>query len=97
MLYHDPIFELSSPTLKVLCEIVTPLPICHFSLQQAKDKSDVAEAFPLEEDEIQPLNVDLNLVANLLESLSSQEGLAGPASSLLQSMGVHLPANADQP
>ncbi|XP_048864511.1 protein ecdysoneless homolog isoform X2 [Brienomyrus brachyistius] len=63
----------------------------------AMDKSGVAEAFAPEEDEIQPLNVDLNLVANLLESLSSQAGLAGPASSLLQSMGVHLPPNADQP
>ncbi|KAM4607054.1 protein ecdysoneless homolog isoform 2-T2 [Polymixia lowei] len=45
------------------------------------------------EEEIQPLDVDLNLVTNLLESLSSQAGLAGPASNLLQSLGVHLPPN----
>uniref|UniRef100_A0A8C5QDF3 Ecdysoneless cell cycle regulator n=1 Tax=Leptobrachium leishanense TaxID=445787 RepID=A0A8C5QDF3_9ANUR len=38
-----------------------------------------------------PVDVDLNLVTNLLESYSSQVGLAGPASNLLQSMGVHLP------
>ncbi|KAL2083639.1 hypothetical protein ACEWY4_021412 [Coilia grayii] len=50
-----------------------------------------------QEEEIQPLDVDLNLVTNLLESLASQAGLAGPASNLLQSMGIHLPANSDRP
>ncbi|XP_003783612.1 protein ecdysoneless homolog [Otolemur garnettii] len=42
-----------------------------------------------------PVDVDLNLVSNILESYSSQAGLAGPASNLLQSMGVHLPDNTD--
>ncbi|XP_041645684.1 protein ecdysoneless homolog [Cheilinus undulatus] len=46
-------------------------------------------------EEFQPLDVDLNLVTNLLESLSCQEGLAGPASNLLQSLGLHLPPNSD--
>lgn len=45
--------------------------------------------------DIVPVDVDLNLVTNLLESYSSQAGLAGPASNLLQSMGVHLPDNTD--
>ncbi|XP_058507742.1 protein ecdysoneless homolog [Solea solea] len=49
----------------------------------------------VEDEEIQPLDVDLNLITNLLESLSSQEGLAGPASNLLQSLGLHLPPNSD--
>ena len=47
------------------------------------------------EEEIQPLDIDLNLVTNLLESLSCQAGLAGPASNLLQSLGIHLPPNSD--
>ncbi|KAM9726789.1 protein ecdysoneless homolog [Menidia menidia] len=47
------------------------------------------------EEEIQPLDVDVNLVSNLLESLSCQAGLAGPASNLLQSLGIHLPPNSD--
>lgn len=47
------------------------------------------------EEQIQPLDVDLNLVTNLLESLSCQAGLAGPASNLLQSLGIHLPPNSD--
>ncbi|XP_069316083.1 protein ecdysoneless homolog isoform X2 [Eulemur rufifrons] len=38
-----------------------------------------------------PVDVDLNLVSNILESYSSQAGLPGPASNLLQSMGVQLP------
>lgn len=48
------------------------------------------------EEEIQPLDLDLNLVTNLLESLSCQAGLAGPASNLLQSLGINLPANSDR-
>ncbi|XP_053731895.1 protein ecdysoneless homolog [Synchiropus splendidus] len=47
------------------------------------------------EEEIQPLDLDLNLVTNLLESLSCQAGLAGPASNLLHSLGIHLPPNSD--
>lgn len=47
------------------------------------------------EEEIQPLDLDLNLVTNLLESLSCQAGLAGPASNLLQSLGISLPSNSD--
>uniref|UniRef100_UPI00398F3F00 protein ecdysoneless homolog n=1 Tax=Pristiophorus japonicus TaxID=55135 RepID=UPI00398F3F00 len=42
---------------------------------------------------IQPVDVDLNLVENLLESYSSQAGLSGPASNILQSMGIRLPDN----
>lgn len=42
-----------------------------------------------------PVDVDINLVSNILESYSSQAGLAGPASNLLQSMGVQLPDNTD--
>ncbi|CAL8254863.1 unnamed protein product [Lota lota] len=59
--------------------------------EEAADPEQVEE----EEEEIQPLDVDLNLVTNLLESLSSQAGLAGPASNLLQSLGFHLPPNND--
>uniref|UniRef100_A0A8C4S8E2 Ecdysoneless homolog (Drosophila) n=1 Tax=Erpetoichthys calabaricus TaxID=27687 RepID=A0A8C4S8E2_ERPCA len=47
-------------------------------------------------DEAVPLDLDLNLVSNLLESLSSQSGLAGPVSNILQSMGVTLPKNVDK-
>ncbi|XP_054655306.1 protein ecdysoneless homolog [Dunckerocampus dactyliophorus] len=58
--------------------------------------SQPAEATVAEETaEIQPLDVDLNLVTNLLESLSCQAGLAGPASNLLQSLGIRLPPNSD--
>ncbi|NXP24850.1 ECD protein, partial [Scytalopus superciliaris] len=48
-----------------------------------------------EDPELAPVDVDMNLVANLLESYSAQAGLAGPTSNLLQSMGVYLPENTD--
>jgi len=42
-----------------------------------------------------PVDVDFNLVKNILESFSTQEGLAGPVSNILNSMGVWLPPNTD--
>lgn len=44
---------------------------------------------------IGPVDLDLNLVQNLLASHSAQGGVAGPASNLLASLGVTLPADAD--
>ncbi|XP_030059299.1 protein ecdysoneless homolog [Microcaecilia unicolor] len=49
------------------------------------------KAVPEEGADSGTVDVDLNLVTNLLESYSSQAGLAGPASNLLLSMGVRLP------
>ena len=60
---------------------------------EQEQEQEVQEEEEEEEEEIQPLDVDLNLVTNLLESLSSQAGLAGPASNLMQSLGFHLPPN----
>ncbi|XP_053093702.1 protein ecdysoneless homolog isoform X2 [Pangasianodon hypophthalmus] len=58
-------------------------------------RPDAAGSSAQTEDDFQPLDVDVNLVTNLLESLSSQAGLAGPASNLLHSLGLRLPPNAD--
>ena len=41
------------------------------------------------------LDYDINLVRNFLESFQSQDGLAGPVSNILQSMGMALPPNQD--
>ncbi|XP_070608407.1 protein ecdysoneless homolog isoform X2 [Erythrolamprus reginae] len=49
-----------------------------------------------EDSDIASVDIDVNLVTNLLESYHAQVGLAGPASNILQSMGVHLPDNTDQ-
>ena len=40
---------------------------------------------------LQPVDVDFNLIKNLLESYTSQEGGAGPASNILQSLGIQIP------
>ncbi|GAA6078067.1 protein ecdysoneless homolog isoform X2 [Tachysurus ichikawai] len=57
--------------------------------------ADTAGSSAQTEDDLRPLDVDINLVTNLLESLSSQAGLAGPASNLLHSLGLRLPPNSD--
>ncbi|XWS33400.1 hypothetical protein CRYUN_Cryun22dG0079100 [Craigia yunnanensis] len=43
------------------------------------------------DEEFTPVDVDVNLVKNLLDSFSSQQGLPGPTSNLLGLMGVELP------
>ncbi|XP_050832125.1 uncharacterized protein LOC115485561 isoform X1 [Serinus canaria] len=45
--------------------------------------------------ELAALDVDMNLVANLLESYRAQAGLAGPTSNILQSLGVNLPESTE--
>ena len=47
------------------------------------------------DDDFKPVNVDLNVVQNLLESYNAQQGQAGPASNILGSMGVSLPTPHD--
>lgn len=42
-----------------------------------------------------PVDIELNLVTNLLESYHAQAGLAGPTSTILENMGVRLPENTD--
>jgi hypothetical protein len=37
------------------------------------------------------VNVDMNAVKNLLQSYQAQHGLPGPATNILQNMGVRLP------
>ncbi|XP_048248661.1 protein ecdysoneless homolog [Haliotis rufescens] len=48
-----------------------------------------------EDDGFVPVNINLNVVKNTLESYTAQQGLPGPASNILHSMGVKLPPNAD--
>ncbi|KAI3993499.1 hypothetical protein MKX01_002512 [Papaver californicum] len=49
----------------------------------------------VENEELTPVDVDVNLVKSLLDSFSSQQGLPGPASNLLGLMGLHLPQPED--
>ncbi|KAI9098700.1 SGT1 protein-domain-containing protein [Phlyctochytrium arcticum] len=43
------------------------------------------------EEEFLPVDLDVNLVKNILESFSSQQGLPGPAASIMSSLGLSLP------
>ena len=44
-----------------------------------------------QEESLKPVDIDFNLVKNLLESYTCQEGGAGPTSNILQSMGIKMP------
>ncbi|KAJ2039441.1 hypothetical protein H4S04_008115, partial [Coemansia sp. S16] len=41
--------------------------------------------------DVPDVNIDLNLVQNIVESFRAQEGLPGPAGTLLGQFGIHLP------
>ena len=58
--------------------------------------ADDAEDIDDIDDDFEPVNVDLNVVTNLLESYNAQQGTAGPASNILGSMGVTLPPPDDE-
>ncbi|KAJ2770380.1 hypothetical protein IWQ57_002688, partial [Coemansia nantahalensis] len=46
-------------------------------------------------DDMAEVNVDLNLVRNIVESFRAQEGLPGPAGTLLGQAGIRLPPPRD--
>lgn len=48
-----------------------------------------------EDDDFKPVDIDMNTVKNLLQSYGAQEGLPGPTSNILGSMGVTIPPNLD--
>ncbi|BDA41334.1 probable protein ecdysoneless homolog [Coccomyxa sp. Obi] len=48
-----------------------------------------------EDEELQPVDIDLNLVQSLLASYAGQQGLPGPVSNLAGLMGLHLPDDED--
>jgi hypothetical protein len=62
------------------------------SMDEELTATDVGKTFETKSgDEDEPLDVDFTLVKNILESYATQPGLAGPATNILQSMGIHLP------
>ncbi len=62
-----------------------------FRQAASPEEAGAAEA----QDKMTPVDLDLNLVQNLLESYSSQQGLPGPASNLAGLLGLRIPDNAD--
>ncbi|KAJ1724838.1 hypothetical protein LPJ53_000906 [Coemansia erecta] len=46
-----------------------------------------------DDDDTPDVNVDLNLVENIVQSFKAQEGLPGPAGTMLSQFGIRLPPN----
>ncbi len=46
-------------------------------------------------EDLRPLDLDTNLVRNLLQSYTAQQGLAGPAGNLAGLLGLNLPDHAE--
>ncbi|RWS28750.1 protein SGT1-like isoform X1 [Leptotrombidium deliense] len=61
-----------------------------------KKKPPLAVAENSDDSDYSPVDVDLNSLTNILESFNSQNGLPGPASNILSSMGIHLPPNIEE-
>jgi hypothetical protein len=60
--------------------------------EQLLKEKDIGESFEkvpdegLEKNEVKPIDINLNLVKNFLESFSAQDGLSGPVSNLLKDL-----------
>lgn len=54
-----------------------------------------AEAQAASSNDLKPVDLDTNLVRNLLQSYTAQQGLAGPAGNLAGLLGLNLPDNAE--
>ncbi|CAL9244966.1 unnamed protein product [Arabidopsis halleri] len=80
--------ELKNSTLEKSFEHVNQ----QHSSKQKEESSKTSDE--KDDDEFTPVDADFNLVKNLLESYSSQEGLPGPASNLLGLMGLQLPKDS---
>mmetsp|Transcript_17942 Transcript_17942/g.25019 ORF Transcript_17942/g.25019 Transcript_17942/m.25019 type:complete len:99 (-) Transcript_17942:188-484(-) len=63
---------------------------------KTKEKHEKTKGAEDVDDMLKPMDVNLNLVKHLLESYSSQAGQPGPTSSLLGSLGITLPDDADR-
>ncbi|XP_010463019.1 PREDICTED: protein ecdysoneless homolog [Camelina sativa] len=68
----------------------------HVNQHSSKPKEESSKTLDeKKDDEFTPIDADFNLVKNLLESYSSQQGLPGPASNLLGLMGLQLPKDSN--
>lgn len=63
----------------------------HANEEPSKKSEGASNATDNMDEDFTPVDVDMNLVKNLLDSFSSQQGLPGPTSNLLGLMGVKLP------
>lgn len=64
------------------------------SQQHSNNNEEPSNAAKDMDEELTPVDVDVNLVKSFLDSFSSQQGLPGPASNLLGLMGVKVPPDA---
>jgi hypothetical protein len=58
---------------------------------QSEDDAELEERTGYIEDEDAPVDIQLNLVKNMLDSFKSQEGLPGPIGTIMNRMGVVMP------
>lgn len=63
-----------------------------FSQVNGKPKKKGSRSIDEEDDDFKPVDIDMTVVKNMLQSLESQQGLAGPASNIFGSMGISVPA-----
>ncbi|KAJ2610377.1 hypothetical protein GGH99_001418 [Coemansia sp. RSA 1285] len=61
------------------------------SFVRSSGSKNTAEDEEHDADDIVDVDVDLNLVENIVESFRAQEGLPGPAGTMLGHFGIHLP------
>lgn len=64
-------------------------------VEQKASVVDGADVVDNDVDTYQPIDVDLTALKNILESYNCQQGMPGPTTNLLGTMGIQLPQNVD--
>ena len=69
--------------------------ILHSSADKGDHQGAQARAETERGDDVKPVDLDTNLVRNLLQSYTAQQGLAGPAGNLAGLLGLNIPDNTE--
>ena len=69
--------------------------ILHPSAEEGDHQGAQAGVEPKGGNDMKPVDLDTNLVRNLLQSYTAQQGLAGPAGNLAGLLGLNLPDNVE--
>ena len=66
--------------------------------QKTAPKASVDDEFDLEElnDDYDPVDIDQNMSKNMMDSYQAQQGLPGPTTNIMGSMGVKMPSKSNR-
>ncbi|KAJ2455433.1 hypothetical protein EV183_000765 [Coemansia sp. RSA 2336] len=87
----------TSAIMRAMDQELSETPVGQSFRQHRQDTAEPAPNSPDAPYELDDVNIDINLVSNIVESFQAQEGLPGPAGTMMGQAGIRMPrpASAD--